>query len=125
MSFSVTVRGKLSGWSRSNLRSPGRPSIFSPPAVVPLASTRFAGFVDRTPATDDIVIFEGEAERIDHRVATVASGIGAMLREALPHGGRDGAGLFRKRRIDSRRRRGNRQPEDVIQQPFAPHNRRS
>jgi hypothetical protein len=69
-------------------------------------------------------VLQGEAERIDDRVAAVARGVLAMLVQPLANRFRRRTGLVVDVGIDSGRRRRNRDPEDVVQQPLATQDRR-
>src|SRR5262249_62275697 len=82
----------------------------------------FAGFVERfacflpPPPADKIIVFEGEAHRIDAAVATGADRVGAVLREHFPNCLGLGGGLL----LESRnvgRRRGRRRAQNRLQDP--------
>ena len=86
---------------------------------------RPARFVNSSPRTDGIELFEREAKRIDHRVTTRTAWIRPVLCQPLPNRRRRDVRLhFREVRVDAGRRRGRGQPENVVQQEFAAQHRR-
>src|SRR5262249_18537494 len=99
---------------------------FSPACRGAACVNRLPGFINCAPTANHIEILERESERIQHRMATVASWTRAMLGQSLTDRLRSRARLVvGEIRIDSWRRRRHGQAEDVVQEKFASKNGRS